>query len=150
MMSEADICLPPCQPPSTLKSQDRPRPHLTIVITMPVPVPNSSPPPLFPELTRAKVNAALTSSWLETFEDLTAPTTIISIDDLGERDAFLKWLRSDSIFLPEGAGPASDDDAPTFHLPKLNEAITAAIKKYGAVFPKLNWTAPRVCVSRAR
>lgn len=54
---------------------------------MPVPVPTDAP--IFPPLVRADVDAARTSSWLDTFEDLTFPTTVISIDDLGERDDFL-------------------------------------------------------------
>lgn len=52
-------------------------------------------------------------------------------------------MKSDSIFLP---GAPASEDAPTYHLPKLTEAINAAIERYGAVFPKLNWTAPRVCL----
>jgi len=33
-----------------------------------------------------------------------------------------------------------------FHLPKLGRSIRETIEEYGgSVFPKLNWTAPRVC-----
>lgn len=35
-----------------------------------------------------------------------------------------------------------------YYLPKLNAAIRAALDKYGGgVFPKLNWTSPRVSPS---
>ncbi|KLT43776.1 D123-domain-containing protein [Cutaneotrichosporon oleaginosum] len=110
---------------------------------MPVPT-STTPPPLFPPLTRAEVDAARTSAWYDVFEDLTTPATIISVDALGERAAFLEWIESDSIFIPEDAGAEpSHADAPKYHLPALNAAMRAAIAKYGAVFPKLNWTSPR-------
>lgn len=35
------------------------------------------------------------------------------------------------------------DEAPVYQLPKLTQGIWDAIRRYGAVFPKLNWTAPR-------
>ncbi|GMK59696.1 hypothetical protein CspeluHIS016_0803020 [Cutaneotrichosporon spelunceum] len=110
---------------------------------MPVPT-STTTPPLFPILTRSEVDSARTSAWYEIFEDLTTPATVISIDALGERAAFLEWIESDSIFIPEDAGAEpSHEDAPKYHLPALNKAIRAAIDKYGAVFPKLNWTSPR-------
>ncbi|BEI85623.1 hypothetical protein CcaverHIS002_0510240 [Cutaneotrichosporon cavernicola] len=110
---------------------------------MPVPT-STAPPPLFPTLTRSEVDAARTSAWYDTFEDLTTPATVINIDALDERAAFLEWIESDSIFIPEDAGAEpSHEDAPKYHLPALNKAIRAAIDKYGAVFPKLNWTSPR-------
>lgn len=32
-----------------------------------------------------------------------------------------------------------------YHLPKLNAAVRQAVEQYsGAVFPKLNWTSPKV------
>jgi hypothetical protein len=51
------------------------------------------------------------------------------------------------------AGPSAGAEATTpegsrFHLPKLGSRIRRAIDEYGgSVFPKLNWTAPRVCRS---
>ncbi len=56
---------------------------------MPVPV-TTTAVPLFPPLTRMAVDAARTSSWHETFEDLTAPAVVIDLDTLGERDAFVE------------------------------------------------------------
>ncbi|TXT08823.1 hypothetical protein VHUM_02951 [Vanrija humicola] len=113
---------------------------------MPVPVRTPSPAPLlFPPLTVGEVDAARTSAWYDTFEDITFTSTIVDIDALGEREAFLEWLHSDSIFMPEDveASP-TDPDAPVYRLPKTSAAIRAALRRYGgAVFPKLNWTAPR-------
>jgi len=36
------------------------------------------------------------------------------------------------------------DVAPRFRFPELTTEIRAAISSFGAVFPKLNWTSPRV------
>lgn len=36
-----------------------------------------------------------------------------------------------------------EEKAPEYHLPALNAAINDALRKYGAVFPKLNLTAPK-------
>lgn len=80
---------------------------------MPVPVRTPSPAPLFPPLTVGEVDAARTSAWYDTFEDITFAASIVDIDGLGEREAFLEvgsaavseltpqWLHSDSIFMPE-------------------------------------------------
>lgn len=35
-------------------------------------------------------------------------------------------------------------DTPRFSFPELTQQIRSAITSYGAVFPKLNWTSPRV------
>jgi hypothetical protein len=59
-----------------------------------------------------------------------------------------KWLDSESIFMPletsedEGEGESS---TPRHYLPKLGAKIREVISEFGGgVFPKLNWTAPRV------
>lgn len=57
---------------------------------MPVSLPPEGPTSLLPPLTREQVDAARTSAWHERFEDITAPAVIINLDELGERDAFLK------------------------------------------------------------
>jgi hypothetical protein len=45
----------------------------------------------------------------------------------------------------ESESSESGSEAPVYRLPRLNEGIRLAIKKYGgAVFPKLNWTSPKV------
>ncbi|WVW85072.1 hypothetical protein I302_107108 [Kwoniella bestiolae CBS 10118] len=133
---------------------------------MPIPIPTSSEEAeLFPTLTRAQIDSARTSAWYDTFEDITFDSTVIDLAGLGEEEEFLHWLEADSIFLPEGSegryvsetssstrqrstsnasSSSSSSDAPEYHLPKLNAAIREVIEKYdGAVFPKLNWTAPK-------
>jgi len=130
---------------------------------MPIPIPTSPEPPLFPSLTVDQIDAARLSSWYETFQDLTIPSTIIDLEELGEKDAFIqvrvptslhirangKWLDSESIFMPletlsDGAG-GGEGSIPRHYLPKLGAKIREVISEYGGgVFPKLNWTAPRV------
>lgn len=58
---------------------------------MPIPIPNQADttPPVFPSLTREQIDAARTPSWYDTFEDITIPSTIIDLDELGEKEAFL-------------------------------------------------------------
>ena len=66
-----------------------------------------------------------------------------------------QWFNSESIFLPEGSEKPlqavngnDEQDAPSYHLPKLNAALRLAIVQLsGRVFPKLNWTSPRVCLA---
>ncbi|KAK8858893.1 hypothetical protein IAR55_003124 [Kwoniella newhampshirensis] len=70
---------------------------------MPIPTPPAISFDLFPTLTRAQIDAARTSAWYDTFEDLTFPAIVIDVASLGEDEAFIHWLESDSIFLPEGS-----------------------------------------------
>jgi len=129
---------------------------------MPIPIPTNPEPPLFPSLTVDQIDAARLSAWYETFQDLTIPSTIIDLEELGEKEAFIQvrfpnnyiyradeqWLDSESIFMPletsgdEGEGEGS---IPRHYLPKLGAKIREVNSEYGGgVFPKLNWTAPRV------
>ncbi|KAL0240680.1 hypothetical protein I308_106479 [Cryptococcus tetragattii IND107] len=138
---------------------------------MPVPALLSQVYTLFPTLTREQIDAARTSAWYDTFADITFPAKFIDLKELGEEEEFLRWLESDSIFLPEGSegiqpppistvsdspptprsrsnsnasGSSSSSVAPVYHLPKLNAAVRQAVEQYsGAVFPKLNWTSPK-------
>jgi len=57
---------------------------------MPIPIPDQPEPSLFPILTVQQIDAARLSSWYETFEDLTIPSTIIDLDQLGEKEAFMR------------------------------------------------------------
>jgi hypothetical protein len=59
---------------------------------MPVPIPSSQDqePSLFPEIPRSQIDAARLSSWYPLFRRLTFPTTIIDLDKLGEKEAFLE------------------------------------------------------------
>ncbi|KAG8998932.1 hypothetical protein FRB94_006515 [Tulasnella sp. JGI-2019a] len=122
---------------------------------------------LFPPLKRSTVLAFQCSSWYDTFAPITIKSTIIR--PLPED--FREYLESDGVTIPEGAedtaaaesslsdsddsnanDDANDDvgsdDSSTpqkvFTFPELDATIRATIVKYGgAVFPKLNWTAPK-------
>jgi hypothetical protein len=61
---------------------------------MPIPIPTYPEPQLFPALSRDQIDSARLSTWYETFEDLTIPSTIIDLDELGERDLFMQVCRS--------------------------------------------------------
>lgn len=56
---------------------------------MPVPVKTPEPVTVYPALKKANIDAARTSAWYDTFEDLTIPSTFVDIEALGEREAFL-------------------------------------------------------------
>jgi hypothetical protein len=61
---------------------------------MPIPVPTEPTDiPVFPTITPAQVDAALTSAWHELFEDITAPATVINLAEIGEREAFTEVRR---------------------------------------------------------
>ncbi|CAE6481403.1 unnamed protein product [Rhizoctonia solani] len=112
---------------------------------------------LFPPLYRRDVLACQTSKWYPTFQRKTIRTTIIT--GLGED--FRAYLESDGLIIPEGAEDRqptaelssdeeieSDDDDDSgpmarFSFPELDRQIRQAISSYDAVFPKLNWTAPK-------
>lgn len=57
---------------------------------MPIALPEPISHTLFPSLSRAQVDAARTSAWYPLFRDNTIASTIIDLEDLGERDAFLE------------------------------------------------------------
>jgi hypothetical protein len=57
---------------------------------MPVPIPPTQPVPLFPPLTKSIIDAARTSAWYDAFAGITIPTTIVDLDDIGEKTAFLE------------------------------------------------------------
>ncbi|CAE6459904.1 unnamed protein product [Rhizoctonia solani] len=112
---------------------------------------------LFPPLHRRDVLACQTSRWYPDFQRKTIRTTIIT--GLGED--FRAYLESDGLIIPEGADdrqPAGElssdeemeadedeDSGPMarFSFPELDQQIRHAISDYHAVFPKLNWTAPK-------
>ncbi|WFD33775.1 hypothetical protein MCUN1_000592 [Malassezia cuniculi] len=91
-----------------------------------------------------------------------APRSVI-IDVASIEPDFLAWLEADGLVLPKNSGVArpanqkrrddmetdamslpsddeDDEDAPEF--PALTSALRKAIDEYGAVFPKVNWSAP--------
>jgi hypothetical protein len=57
---------------------------------MPIPIPTNPEPPLFPSLKVDQIDAARLSAWYETFQDLTIPSTIIDLEEIGEKDAFIQ------------------------------------------------------------
>lgn len=40
-----------------------------------------------------------------------------------------------------------EEEAEEFAFPELDSQIREVVKEYGAVFPKLNFSSPRVCIS---
>ena len=62
---------------------------------MPVPTPTDVDLPMFPTLSRAQIDATRTSSWYETFIEITPKATFIDLDQIGEKSAFLevRWFR---------------------------------------------------------
>jgi hypothetical protein len=57
---------------------------------MPIPTPTMAEQPIFPTLTPAQIDATRTSAWLSTFEEITPKTSIVDLDNVGEKDAFLE------------------------------------------------------------
>ncbi|GJE88268.1 D123 domain-containing protein [Phanerochaete sordida] len=113
-----------------------------------------SPPTVFPPTTPEHVLAFQFSSWYPRFAAQSIKSTIVR--PLSEE--FLEYLNADGVFMPEGADdiPAESslsddekddesDDEPrrTFAFPELDARIREAVKDYGAVFPKLNFSSPR-------
>lgn len=194
---------------------------------IPVPVRHTSPEEvlLLPPLSLANIDAARMSSWYPMFRHVTFPTTIIDLDDLGEKEDFIKVrdlsraalpnvirrslmslvvarlrldlhayrmrvVRSDNSSRagnpnradprrtsPQRPGDGSEienesdeedhrersagfsqrrnsgssssssasSEVPRYSLSRLTAAIEKAIRSHGGrVFPKLNWTSPRV------
>ncbi|KAG8944066.1 hypothetical protein FRC04_002206 [Tulasnella sp. 424] len=114
----------------------------------------------FPPLTKATVLAFQTSSWLDVFSSVTIKTSIIRPLPAD----FRQYLESDGITIPEGSEnlaaqsslsddeseqgseEASDNSEPPakYSFPELDAQIRLIMAAYGgAVFPKLNWTAPK-------
>jgi len=57
---------------------------------MPIPIHTRPDPPLFPTLSVQQIDAARLSSWYHTFEDLTIPSTVIDLGEIGEKETFIK------------------------------------------------------------
>ncbi|KAF7365264.1 hypothetical protein MVEN_00398200 [Mycena venus] len=118
----------------------------------------SSPSAPFPSLTASDILRFQFSSWYPIFSALSIKSTVIR----PLPQDFVEYLHDDAhgVFLPEGSDdvPAestlSDDegeDSDTeeeghrrFAFPELDAQIRECIKTYGAVFPKLNFSSPKV------
>ncbi|KAG9315670.1 putative cytoplasmic protein [Chiua virens] len=114
---------------------------------------------VFPQVHPSYILAFQFSSWFPSFASISIRSTIIRPLD----QSFKTYLESDGVFVPEGSedvlaeSTLSDDDedsekegsdgfepeAPHFSFPELDASIRAAIKKYQAVFPKLNFSSPK-------
>jgi hypothetical protein len=57
---------------------------------MPIPIPTRPDPPLFPHLSVQQIDAARLSHWYDTFLDLTIPSTVIDLEEIGEKETFIK------------------------------------------------------------
>ncbi|KAF4583625.1 Cell division cycle protein 123 [Pleurotus pulmonarius] len=122
--------------------------------------------PLFPDLSKDAILSFQFSSWYPKFAHLSIKSTFIrplSHD-------FEEYLNADGVFVPEGSddvpvkstlsddddgGSEDDEEAGSAHesdgelpprryaFPELDDQIRMCIKEYGAVFPKLNFSAPK-------
>ncbi|KXS17789.1 D123-domain-containing protein [Gonapodya prolifera JEL478] len=122
------------------------------------------PPIEFPPLSRAIIDACALPSWLPKFSRSTFKTIVIELPD-----DFVEFLKADGIVLPSPVPRSSqllevesdaDDDtaveededeqaARTSPFPSYSavlQSIREAIDEFGAVFPKLDWSAPQDAV----
>ncbi|KAF9496484.1 D123-domain-containing protein [Pleurotus eryngii] len=122
--------------------------------------------PLFPDLSEDAILSFQFSSWYPEFVPLTIKSTVIR--PLSKD--FEEYLNADGVFVPEGSddipvrSTLSDDEGGSeedeeeagsehelndetpprrYAFPELDDKIRMCIKEYGAVFPKLNFSAPR-------
>ncbi|OSX57322.1 hypothetical protein POSPLADRAFT_1062010 [Postia placenta MAD-698-R-SB12] len=121
-------------------------------------MPSAVPKPtLFPAQTPETLLAFQFSSWYPRFSSLSIKSTVIR--PLSQE--FREYLDSDGVFVPEGAegvpaestlsddedsGADSDEDDQDrrrYAFPELDAKIRDSVAKYGAVFPKLNFSSPR-------
>ena len=72
-------------------------------------------------------------NWYERLKSMSLKSIVIPLPV-----EFMEFLSSNSIFIP------SNDEHLFKNQNKLIEQIDAVIKEYGSVFPKLNWSSPKV------
>lgn len=126
-------------------------------------LPNGSAPPADAAAATAPAVALARTqygAWYPALRRHAPKSTVLDVESI--EPGFVAWLESDGLFLPRGSDTApqrhgnedeaeamslpSDDDeepeeAPEF--PALNAKLREVIEEYdGAVFPKLNWSAP--------
>ncbi|KAG6333356.1 hypothetical protein ID866_5732 [Astraeus odoratus] len=111
---------------------------------------------VFPPLSPSYILAFQFSSWYPSFVRWSPKSTVVR--PLGQD--FWHYLDSDRVFVPDGSedvvvdstlsdgdGDGSDDAASIgeqYSFPELDKRIRDAIKEYGAVFPKLNFSSPKL------
>ncbi|KAF8170075.1 cytoplasmic protein [Pholiota molesta] len=110
----------------------------------------------FPRLTPAYILAFQFSSWYPLFAAHSIKSTVVR----PLPDAFRAYLDADGVFVPEGSednpveSTLSDDEddegageeaegSAHYAFPDLDARIRAAVKEYGGVFPKLNFSSPK-------
>ncbi|CAL1695946.1 unnamed protein product [Somion occarium] len=108
----------------------------------------------FPPITPSGILAFQFSSWYPRFSNLSIKSTIIR--PLSQE--FREYLDSEGVFIPEGSEDVppeitlpdieehheeAEEQRRKFAFPELDGKIRRAISKYGAVFPKLNFSSPR-------
>ena len=122
--------------------------------------------PNAPKISRKALHSCQINEWYPSFRRITLKTKFLDLDP-----SFVEYLLSDGIIMPEGcemekqgldgghddswsSSMSGDDDEGEENQqstqpsrPQFNELVTAlsaAIEELGgAVFPKLNWSAPR-------
>ncbi|KIK69599.1 hypothetical protein GYMLUDRAFT_33971 [Collybiopsis luxurians FD-317 M1] len=108
---------------------------------------------LFPQQSSSYILSFQFSSWYPIFHSSSLKSTVIR--PLSRE--FFEYLNADQVFVPKGSEdiPAEsslsdneddggdDSEQQVFAFPELDEKIRAAIKEYGAVFPKLNFSSPK-------
>lgn len=64
-------------------------------VTMPIPTSPNIDHPLFPTLSVDQIDAMHTSSWYQTFIEITPKATFIDLESTGEKTPFLEVCRPD-------------------------------------------------------
>ena len=122
----------------------------------------ASAPSNIPQLTDPAdaLYATQYNEWYARYKDAAPRSTVIDVASV--EPEFLSWLDADGLVLPKNSGasrpanqkrrddmeadamslPSDDDDEEAPEFPALTNMIRHAISEYGAVFPKVNWSAP--------
>ncbi|KAI0062934.1 D123-domain-containing protein [Artomyces pyxidatus] len=109
----------------------------------------------YPPLTRADVLSFQFSSWYPVFSALSMKSTVIRPLD----PQFRAYLEADGVHVPKGSedvpvestlpdeneeiDDCDEETGEDYAFPELDSQIRAAVKAYGAVFPKLNFSSPK-------
>ncbi|KAL0480986.1 cell division cycle protein 123 [Acrasis kona] len=115
--------------------------------------------PVDAELTYEQINACSFNSWYPLFAYV-KPLVTVKSELIQLTQDFINYIKEDGVLLPKSItstnrsnGNDSDgfsseeydeeEDVHSREFPELQEFIQKAINKYGAVFPKCNWSSPR-------
>ena len=99
-------------------------------------------------------------AWLSWLRHHSPKAVVIDVDEV--EPAFAQWLDADGLALSDAnddhraprtvprdddaevlSEPSDDEDEPGAHFPALSARIAEVLRDFGAVFPKLNWSAPQ-------